>query len=102
LLEEEEISHGETRVDPADPGDKRYIRRDDKGHFTDQQDDVGRSLAEDQRKDAKHIAKRGQGDRGDRQSSEKLRTKTSTVSHACGPDRLVADHREVASDAARR
>ena len=48
------------------PGDKRYVRRDEKGHFTDEQDDVGKSLTQDRRKHAKHEAPRGQGDRGDR------------------------------------
>lgn len=47
-------------------GDKRYVRRDEKGQFTDSQDDVGRSLAQDQRTDAKTEVKKGQGDRGDR------------------------------------
>ena len=46
-------------------GDKRYARRDDQGRFTDQQDDVGKSLAADQRQHAKTKAKSGQGDRGD-------------------------------------
>ena len=47
-------------------GDKRYVRRDEKGQFTDSQDDVGRSLSQDQRIDAKTEVKKGQGDRGDR------------------------------------
>jgi len=47
-------------VEPK-PGDKRYVRRDDKGHFTDEQDDVGRSLTQDRRKEAKHEAPRGRG-----------------------------------------
>jgi len=47
-------------------GDKRYVRRDEKGQFTDSQDDVGRSLAHDQRTDAKTEVKKGQGDHGDR------------------------------------
>ena len=46
-------------------GDKRYVRRDENGRFT-EQDDVGRSLAQDQRQHAKTKAKRGEGDRGDR------------------------------------
>jgi len=46
-------------------GDKRYVRRDEKGQFQDQVD-VGRSLAQDQKRDAKNDAKPGQGDRGDR------------------------------------
>lgn len=47
------------------PGDKRYMRRDDKGQFK-ESDDVGRSLAADRRTKAKTAAKPGQGDRGDR------------------------------------
>jgi hypothetical protein len=47
------------------PGDKRYVRRDEKGRF-DEVDDVGRSLSQDVRKHAKTVAKRGEGDRGDR------------------------------------
>ncbi len=47
-------------------GDKRYIRRDEQGRFTDEQDDVGRSLAQDQQQHAKTESKPGQGDRGDR------------------------------------
>lgn len=45
---------------------KRYIRRDDRGRFTTDQVDIGRSLAADQRRQAKATAKPGQGDRGDR------------------------------------
>ena len=48
------------------PGDKRYVRHDEKGHFTDEQDDVGKSLTQDRRKHAEHEAPPGQGDRGDR------------------------------------
>ena len=44
---------------------KRYIRRDDQGRFTTDQVDVGRSLAADQRQQAKATSKPGQGDRGD-------------------------------------
>ena len=47
-------------------GDKRYVRRDEQGQFTAEQDDVGKSLAADQRQHAKTPAKAGQGDRGDR------------------------------------
>jgi hypothetical protein len=45
--------------------DKRYVRRDEEGHFT-ESDDVGRSSAADQRHDSKTKPKPGQGDRGDR------------------------------------
>lgn len=46
-------------------GDKRYVRRNEEGEFTDSQDDVGRSLAQDQKQRAKTEVKKGQGDRGD-------------------------------------
>lgn len=48
------------------PGDKRYVRRDDEGRFKEEVD-VGKSLAADQRRHARHEAEPGQGDRGDRQ-----------------------------------
>ena len=48
--------------------DKRFVRRDEQGRFKDVVD-VGRSLAQDQRKDARTVAKKGQGDRGDRPTS---------------------------------
>jgi hypothetical protein len=46
-------------------GDKRYIRRDARGGIQ-ESDDVGRSLSQDRRRQAKTIAKPGQGDKGDR------------------------------------
>ena len=46
--------------------DKRYARRDARGRFTRDQEDVGRSSASDQRQRAEHVSKPGQGDRGDR------------------------------------
>jgi hypothetical protein len=46
-------------------GDKRYIRRDERGRIK-ESDDVGRSLSQDRRKHAKTAVKPGQGDRGDR------------------------------------
>jgi hypothetical protein len=49
----------------APKGDKRFIRRDGKGRIS-ESDDVGRSLAVDQRVKAKTVAKKGQGDKGDR------------------------------------
>ena len=48
--------------------DKRYTRRDERGRFA-VSDDVGRSLAQDQRRKAKTITPKGQGDRGDRRRS---------------------------------
>jgi hypothetical protein len=53
-------------IEPHD-GDKRYVRRDEKGRFTEDQVDVGRSLSQDRKRHAKTASKPGQGDRGDRQ-----------------------------------
>lgn len=46
------------------PGDKRYVRRDEKGRIVESVN-LHRSLSEDDRRKAKHVAKPGQGDRGD-------------------------------------
>jgi len=45
--------------------DKRFVRRNKEGQFS-ESDDVGRSLAQDQKHDSKTKPKRGEGDRGDR------------------------------------
>ena len=54
------------RIDTG--SDKRYVRRDEQGQFK-ESEDVGRSSANDQRRDAEHDTRKGQGDRGDRQGS---------------------------------
>ena len=51
----------------APRGDKRYVRRDDQGQFS-ESDDVGRSLSQDRRRNAKRKVAAGQGDKGDRRS----------------------------------
>lgn len=51
-------------IEPT-PGDKRYVRRDDVGRFK-EVEDVGRSLAQDQKRKARSDTVPGQGDRGDR------------------------------------
>ena len=56
-------------IEPHD-GDKRYIRRDEKGRIAESVD-VGKSLAQDVRKHAKTTAKAGQGDKGDRAATKK-------------------------------
>ena len=53
-------------IEPT-PGAKRPARRDDEGRFT-EMDDVGRSLAQDQKRDARNEAPKGHGDRGDRRN----------------------------------
>ena len=50
---------------PAAAGGARYIRRDSKGQFTDDQVAVGKSLAADRRQQAKTAAPKGDKDRGD-------------------------------------
>ena len=46
-------------------GDKRYVRRDAEGRFTEDQVEVGRSLAADRRSQAKTTTPKGSGDKGD-------------------------------------
>ena len=64
------------------PGDKRYVRRK-KGRFTKSQDKVGQSLGADRRKQAKAIAKKGEGDRGD-QKRKRTSKKKSILSRVFG------------------
>jgi hypothetical protein len=56
-------------IEPT-PGDKRYVRRDDKGQFAESVE-VSASLAQDVRKHSKTVAKPGQGDKGDRRPATK-------------------------------
>jgi hypothetical protein len=46
--------------------DKRFVRRGEQGQFK-ESDDVGRSLSQDRKRNAKKVAKPGQGDKGDQQ-----------------------------------
>ena len=52
------------RIKP-NPGDNRYIRRDEEGRF-EEVEDVGRSDTQDRERDAENPSTPGQGDRGDR------------------------------------
>lgn len=45
-------------------GDKRYVRRDGQGQFS-ESDDMGKSLAADRRQHSSTQAPEGQGDKGD-------------------------------------
>jgi hypothetical protein len=45
---------------------KLFVRRNARGTSFKEVEDVGRSLAADRRRKAKTVAKRGQGDKGDR------------------------------------
>jgi hypothetical protein len=50
------------------PGDKRFVRRDNEGKF-EESDDVGRSLSQDRKQQAKTESSPGQGDKGDRKKN---------------------------------
>jgi hypothetical protein len=56
------------RIDTAT--DKRYVRRNPQGRFK-ESDDVGRSLTSDRRTKAKTVARRGEGDKGDRRTPKR-------------------------------
>ncbi|MBA3533738.1 MAG: hypothetical protein H0T73_17615 [Ardenticatenales bacterium] len=45
--------------------DKRYIRRDEEGQFTEDQVDMGRSISRDMKRESDTKVKPGQGDKGD-------------------------------------
>jgi hypothetical protein len=67
-----------TLIEPH-KGDKRYVRRNKSGQFTEKQVDVGRSLAADRRSKSNTVAKKGEGDRGGR----------AEPSDACPADRSL-------------
>ena len=67
MLTREITMANERELIEPNPGDKRFVRRDDEGKFK-ESDDVGRSLSQDQKRDAKTESKPGQGDKGDRKS----------------------------------
>lgn len=56
---------GKRELIEPNEGDKRFIRRDEHGQFTEDQVDVGRSLSADARTKAKTEVTEGQGDKGD-------------------------------------
>lgn len=56
---------GERELIEPNEGDKRYVRRDDEGKFT-ESDDLNKSLSKDNDQTSKTDAKPGQGDRGDK------------------------------------
>ena len=52
-------------VKPDGAGSSRYVRRDSRGQFSNDQTKTGRSVAADRRVDAKNKAPKGMRDRGD-------------------------------------
>ena len=61
-MAEKKQSSGRELIDTGN--DKRFVRRDSEGKFS-ESDDVGKSLGKDVRQHAKTKVKKGQGDRGD-------------------------------------
>ena len=61
----------------APKGDKRYVRRDAQGRFT-ESDDQGRSLSRDVKQHAKKEAKSGYGDQGDQPQRKSAATKKTS------------------------
>ena len=57
---------GKRELIEPNEGDKRFVRRDENGQFT-ESDDVSRSLSQDRKRDAENTTEPGQGDKGDRQ-----------------------------------
>ncbi len=64
-----------TLIEPK--GDKRYMRRNDKGQFT-ESDDVGKSLSQDVKKSATTKVKPGYGDKGDQPKKKSAAKKSAT------------------------
>ena len=58
---------GKRELIEPNEGDKRYVRRDESGQFS-ESDDVNRSLSRDNDREAMGTTEPGQGDRGDRTS----------------------------------
>jgi hypothetical protein len=58
---------GKRELIEPNKADKRLVRRDEKGRFS-ESDDLGQSLAQDVRRKAQAETKPGQGDRGDRRT----------------------------------
>ena len=63
-----EVSMPRQLIEPK--SDKRFVRRKKTGQFK-ESDDVARSLSQDRKRKAKTVAKKGEGDRGDRKKKKK-------------------------------
>lgn len=66
MTDKKKTGAGPRELIEPNKGDKRYVRRDENGKFT-ESDDVSRSLSQDVRKHSKTDVKPGYGDKGDRQ-----------------------------------
>ena len=72
-----------TLIEP-NPGDKRFVRRNEQGEFK-ESDDVGRSLSADVKRAAKTAAPSGQGDKGDRRATGARKTAAKKTSARKAP-----------------
>jgi hypothetical protein len=86
------------RGEIAPIGDKRYVRRDDKGRIKTSIEE-GASLSTDTRHKAKNAAKLGQGDRASAESKpehsqRRLADRTALTAAEAAVQRLDADRRE--------
>lgn len=59
------MASGRRELIEPNKGDKRYVRRDESGRF-DEVVDVGKSLSQDRKRQARTESKPGYGDKGDR------------------------------------
>ena len=60
-----EKKHDNSKRELIEPnGDKRYVKRDEEGRFT-ESDDVSRSLSQDVRQHSEKEVRPGHGDQGD-------------------------------------
>ena len=60
-------------IEPRE-GDKRFVRRDAQGRFN-EVEDMGRSLSQDRKRQAKNSSRPGEGDKGDRNAGSRSRRK---------------------------
>ena len=65
MQEAQKTMSGKRELIEPHKGDKRFVRRDENGRFSEVVD-AGRSMAQDRKRHAKTESKSGYGDRGDR------------------------------------
>lgn len=65
------MARGRERIDTG--RDVRYVRRDERGRFTSDQENVEHASAADQNRDTAGTGPRGHGDRGDRRAATRDR-----------------------------
>jgi hypothetical protein len=68
--DEEAVRMSKRELIEPHEGDKRFIRRDERGRIV-ESDDVARSLSQDVRRHASAAAEPGHGDHGDRSNTSK-------------------------------